>query len=166
MVLIGGYLYFARPVGETSKVAQEPIGTDSSPSSAKSSVSQEIPAVQHPDTRKENLQEGDITQVLSLAERKLLEVKRRAEESLPPKRGDRKRARAANDRGLADLQSGRISEAIGAFQEAHQANPVDVEIVNNLVYAYLLSNDLDSGERYMLTALSIRLLKNSIYDAR
>ena len=164
MVSIGGYFYFARPVGEASKVAQEPMLTESSPSSAESSVSQDIHAVQQPDTRKENLQEDDITQVLSLAEGKLLEVKRRAEGSLPPKRGNRKRARAANDRGLADLQSGRISEAISAFQEAHRANPVDVEIVNNLGYTYLLSNDLDSGERYMLTALTMQPGRSAGWD--
>jgi tetratricopeptide (TPR) repeat protein len=161
---IGGYLYFARPVGEASTVAQEPISTESNLSSGKSSVSQEIPDIQQPDTRKENLQEGDVTQVLSLAEDKLLDVKRRAEKSLPPKLGNRKQARAANDRGLADLQSGRISEAIGAFQEAHQANPVDVEIVNNLGYAYLLSNDLDSGERYMLTALTMQPGRSAGWD--
>lgn len=106
--------------------------------------------------QKENLQEGDITQVLSLAEEKLFEVKRRAEESLPPKRGNRKTARAANNRGLAYFQSGRISEAIGAFQEAHRAEPADVETVNNLGYAYLLNNDLDSAERYVLTALTMQ----------
>lgn len=55
-VMVGGYLYLARPVGETSKVAQEPIFTESSPSSAKSSMSQEIPEVQQPDTWKGNLQ--------------------------------------------------------------------------------------------------------------
>lgn len=102
--------------------------------------------------------------MLSLAEEKLLEVKRRAEGSLPPKRGNRKTARAANDRGLADLQGGRISEAIGAFQEAHRANPADVEIVNNLGYAYLLNNDLNSGERYMLTALTMQPGRSTGWD--
>jgi tetratricopeptide (TPR) repeat protein len=102
--------------------------------------------------------------VLSSAEGKLLEVKRRAEGSLPPKRGNRKRARAANDRGLADLQSGRISEAIGAFQEAHQANPADVEIVNNLGFAYLLNNDLVPAEDYMLTALTMQPDRSAAWD--
>jgi tetratricopeptide (TPR) repeat protein len=156
MAGIGGYLYLARPVGETPEVAQEPISIERSPPSTESSVSQETSDVQQPDTWKESLQEGDITQVLSLAEEKLMDVKRRAEESLPPKRGNRKTARAANDRGLAYLQSGRISEAIGAFQEAHQANPADIEIVNNLGYAYLLNNDPDSAEAYVLIALTMQ----------
>jgi hypothetical protein len=162
MVGIGGYLYFARPVGETSKVAQDLIVIDSSPSSVKSSVSQEIPDIQQPATRKENLQEGDITQVLSLAEAKFLEVKRR--ESLPPKLGNRKKARAANARGLADLQSGRISDAVGAFLEAHVANPADVEIVNNLGYAYLLNNDLVPAEDYMLIALTMQPDRSAAWD--
>ena len=49
---------------------------------------------------------------------------------------------------------GRASwRAIDAFQEAHRAEPADVEIVNNLGYAYLVNNDLDSAERYVLTQL-------------
>ncbi|MGI8427148.1 MAG: methane monooxygenase/ammonia monooxygenase subunit B [Actinomycetota bacterium] len=126
----------------------------SSPSSAQqSSVSQEIPNVQLPDTSKENLQEE--AQVLSLAEEQVLKVKRRAEASVPPKQGNQKAARAASDRGSAYLQSGQISEAIGALQEAHRADPADVYIVRNLSNAYLQNNDLNSAEDYMLTALAL-----------
>ena len=76
-----------------------------------------------------------------------------------PKRAEgdhRKAARAANDRGLSYLQSGRIAEAINAFQEAYRANPADIEIVNNLGYAYLINNDLDLAEEYLLKVLAMR----------
>jgi tetratricopeptide (TPR) repeat protein len=155
IVGIGGYLYFARG-GVTSKVTQEPIYTESNLSTAKSSISQKTPVIQQADIWRENLQEADIMQVLSLGENMLSRVKNLAAKSLPPKQGNRRVARAANDRGLAYIQSGRIAEAINAFQEAYRANPADIEIVNNLGYAYLLNNDLVSAENYLLTALAMR----------
>lgn len=142
---LGFYLYLPKPVTQGS-----------SPSSTESSVPQEILGIQQPDARRENLQEGDITQVLALAEEKLLQAKRRPGESPPLKQSDRKKARPANSRGLTYLQSGQILEAISSFQEAYQADPSDVELVNNLGYAYLLNNDLDSAERYVLTALAMQ----------
>jgi tetratricopeptide (TPR) repeat protein len=165
MAGIGGYLYLARPVGETPKVSQEPVSTEEgSPSPAESNVSQKISNIQQPDTRKETLQEEDVTQVLSLAEKKLLEAIYRAEDSPPLQRGDRKKARKANDRGIAYLQSGQLVEAISAFQEAYRAYPADVEIVNNLGYAYLLNNDLDFAERYVLTALNMQPRRSAGWD--
>jgi hypothetical protein len=146
---IGGYLYFKKPVAEIPKVVQKSMFTESSPSFAVNSVPQKIPW-------KENLQEEDIMQVLSLAEEKLLEVKRRAGKSLPRRQGNRKTARAANDRGLAYLQSGQLVDAAGAFLDGLQANPADVEIVNNLAYAYLLNNDPLSAEEYVFIALTMQ----------
>jgi tetratricopeptide (TPR) repeat protein len=155
IVGIGGYLYLTR-VGVISKVTQEPNFTQSNLSTAKSSIPQKTPAIQQPDIWRENLQEADIMQVLSLSEDKLWQVKNRAAKSLPPKQGNRKIARAANDRGLSHLQGGRIADAINAFQEAYRANPADVEVVNNLGYAYLLYNDPVSAEEHMLKALTMR----------
>lgn len=108
-------------------------------------------------------QEGYVSKMLSLAmvdggvnnEDEILEAKRRDEELQRPQRGDRKAARAVNERGLASLQSGRTLEAINAFQEAHKADPGDVEILNNLGYAYLMQGDLDPAERYMLSTLTM-----------
>jgi Tfp pilus assembly protein PilF len=155
MAGIGGYLYFAKPVEETPKGSQF-IFLESNPSSVKSNVPQKTPAIQQTDIWRENLQQADITQILSLAEDKLGQVKNRATKSLPPKQGDRQRARTANDRGLSHLQSGRIADAIYSFQQAYSANPADIEIVNNLGYAYLLNNDPVSAENYLLTALTMR----------
>jgi tetratricopeptide (TPR) repeat protein len=73
---------------------------------------------------------------------------------LRPKQGNRKIARVANDRGLSHLQGGRIADAIYNFQQAYRANPADIEIVNNLGYAYFLNNDLVSAENYLLLALT------------
>ena len=130
----------------------------SRPSSAQqSSVSQEIPNVQLPDTSKENLQEEDnIAQVLSLAEEQVLKVKRRAEASVPPKQGNQKAAKAAFDRGRAYFQSRQISEGIGALHEAHRADPADVGIVQALGVAYRENNDLITAEDYTLTALALQ----------
>ena len=95
-------------------------------------------------------------QLLAVSEEKFQFVKQRAEKFSPPKQGNRKIARAANNRGLSYLQGGRIADAINAFQEAYRANPVDIEIVNNLGYAYFLNNDPISAENYILTALTMR----------
>jgi tetratricopeptide (TPR) repeat protein len=148
MVGIGGYLYLARG-GVTSKVTPAPVFTQSN-------ITQKIPTIQQTDIGQKNLQEADIMQLLALSEEKLQFVKRRAEKSLPPKQGDRKMARVANDRGLSHLQSGRIADAIYNFQQAYLFNPADIEIVNNLGYAYLLNNDPVSAENYLLLALTQR----------
>jgi hypothetical protein len=155
IVGIGGYLYLSRE-GVTSKVMQEPNFTQSNLPDAKSYVPQKTPAIQQPNIWRENLQETDIIEVLSLGENMLSRVKNLAAKSLPPQPGNRKIARAANDRGLAYLQSGRIADAINTFQEAYRANPADVEIVNNLGYAYFLNNDPVAAENYLLTALAMR----------
>jgi tetratricopeptide (TPR) repeat protein len=153
---IGGFLYLGRPGGVTSNVAQEPAYTSSTLFTAKSNVPQKTPVIQQPDIWRENLQEADIMQVLSSAEDMFWQVKNRAAKSSSPKQGNRKIARAANDRGISYLQSGRIADAINAFQEAYRTNPADVEIVNNLGYAYLLNKDPNSAEQYILAALTMR----------
>jgi tetratricopeptide (TPR) repeat protein len=158
LIGIGGYLFFARP---TSKAMQQPVFTGSNLPSA--GVSQITPAIQQPYIWRENLQEADIMQILAYSEEKFQFIKRRAEKSLPPKQGNRKAARAANDRGLSYLQGGRIADAINAFQEAYRANPADIEIVNNLGFAYLLNNDPVSAENYLLTALTMRWDRSSAW---
>ena len=160
LIGIGGYLFFAKP-NTTSKAVQEPVFTGSNLSSA--GVSQMTPAIQQPDIWRENLQEADITQILTLSEQKIQFIKQRAERLRPPKQGNRKTARAANDRGITHLQGGRITDAINAFIEAYRANPADIEIVNNLGYAYLLNNDPSSAENYLLIALTMRWDRSSAW---
>jgi hypothetical protein len=67
---------------------------------------------------------------------------------------DRNAARVANQKGIEQQKRGNYLEAIPAFQEAYQANRADVEVVNNLGYAYLLRGDVSSSEQ----ALSLALL--------
>lgn len=86
-------------------------------------------------------------------EEKILEVKRRIEALPYPSSSDRRTARNANEKGLAYLKTGRMTEAIASFQEAYRADQADVEVVNNLGYAYLRVGDVDSAERYLLAAL-------------
>jgi len=63
-------------------------------------------------------------------------------QSLPkPQRGSRSRARSSNDAGLKEVQGGNYPEAVRLFGEAHEADPADPEVLNNLAYALLLSGD-------------------------
>ena len=129
---IGGYLYMARPMEQTPETQQdrEPVvpapqsvPSAPSPSSVGDSPAQASPDAAGPTIPNDGIQEADATQILALTEYKVSEATRRAAESGPPRRGDRKTARAANGRGLGYLQAGQIPEAISAFQEAHQADP-------------------------------------------
>ena len=159
---IGGYLYMAGPMEQTPETQQdqEPVvpapqsvPSVPSPSSVGNSPPQASLDAPGPPIPNEGIQEADATQILALAEYKVSEATRRAAESAPPKHGDRKTARAANGRGLGYLQAGQIVEAISAFQEAHQADPADVEVLNNLGHTYLMQGDLDSAERHILATL-------------
>lgn len=161
---IGGYVYMAGPMEQTPETqhdrepvapARQAVPSEPSPSSVANSPAQASPEAPGPTIPNEGIQEADATQILALAEDKVSEATRRAAESGPPKRGDRKTARAANGRGLGYLQAGQIPEAISAFQGAHQADPADVEVLNNLGHAYLMQGDLDSAERYILAALTL-----------
>ena len=70
-------------------------------------------------------------------------------------RGNRRIAREANDRGLKHQSGARTADALRAFQEAWQADRSDVEVLNNLGYAYMLSGDLNSAEQSLALTLLI-----------
>lgn len=156
---IGGYVYTDGLGKTTADIEQDQkppdasrtaISSEPSQSSVDDRASHGSPEAERTNTPQEATQEADGVQILALAEAKVLEVKQRAAQMAPSKRGDRKTARAANGRGLAELQSGRVAEAISAFQEGHQADPADVEVLNNLGHAYLMQGDLESADRYIL----------------
>ena len=67
-------------------------------------------------------------------------LKRRGETR---ERGDRKTARAENALGIAALRESRYSEAITNFQRGLTADASDIELANNLGYAYLQSGQLE-----------------------
>ena len=65
----------------------------------------------------------------------------------------RKRARAANERGLQFINNGQIAEAAQAFQAAYEADPTDVEIIDNLGDAHQRLSNLQAAEPLLLRAL-------------
>jgi Flp pilus assembly protein TadD len=86
----------------------------------------------------------------------LLATKRRIEALQPKRLTDataRKRARAENERGLQFINAGQIAEAAQAFQAAYEADPTDVEIINNLGDAYQRLYNLQAAEPLLLKAL-------------
>jgi len=85
-------------------------------------------------------------------EQEILEVKQLIEKLPKPKNGDRKKARQLNDKGLEYLKMGQSSLATQSFQESLKVDPADVEVVNNLGYAYLTEGNSDA-EQYLLQAI-------------
>jgi hypothetical protein len=67
----------------------------------------------------------------------------------------RKKAREANDRGLQHLRRWEVPEAVQAFRTAVEADPADIEAMNNLGHAYLWQDDLPRAEAWLLRALTM-----------
>lgn len=77
-------------------------------------------------------------------------------EALPkPARGDRKTARAANDAGLAALDSGQFEQAKKHFLSAVKADPADVEIAGNLGFAAINTGDFKQAIKALSAALAL-----------
>lgn len=77
-------------------------------------------------------------------------------EALPkPARGDRKTARAANDAGLAALDSGQFERAKKYFLAAAKADPADVEIAGNLGFAAINTGDFKQAIKALSAALAL-----------
>lgn len=87
-------------------------------------------------------------------EQTILETKQLVEKLPKPKGGDRKKARVLNDKGLEYLKAGQSSLAIQSFQESLKTDPSDIEVVNNLGYAYLTENN-SNAEQYLLQAIKM-----------
>lgn len=77
--------------------------------------------------------------------------------------GARKPARDANTKGLGYLQSGQVAEALRAFEAAYQADPADVEILENVGYAHLRQGDPDTAEPWLLRALALAPGRASVW---
>lgn len=60
-------------------------------------------------------------------------------------KGDRKAARAANGEGLGALNTQQYQAAIAAFARGSELDPSDIEILNNLGYAYILAEQPKEG---------------------
>jgi tetratricopeptide (TPR) repeat protein len=70
-------------------------------------------------------------------------------------RGDRRKARDLNDRGLALWQRQRYSEAADYFSQARAADGGSAEIAENLGYALLKSGRITEAERALVDALAM-----------
>ncbi|HEY0338096.1 MAG TPA: tetratricopeptide repeat protein [Burkholderiales bacterium] len=73
----------------------------------------------------------------------------------PPARGDRRRARQLNDRGLQLFQAANYMAAAELFRQAYRADPGDAEIRENLGYALMHAEELADAERALSSALEI-----------
>jgi Flp pilus assembly protein TadD len=72
-----------------------------------------------------------------------------------PPRGDRRKARDLNERGLALWQRQRFEEAATFFRQAREADAGDAEIAENLGYALLKAGHVAEAEPPLLDALSM-----------
>ena len=80
-----------------------------------------------------------------------------------PARGDRKVARRANSQGLKGIQRGQWAEAIASLTEAAKADPLDVEVVNNLAFALHKNGWLQEARNVALCALSLSPTRSSAW---
>lgn len=77
--------------------------------------------------------------------------------------GARAAARKANDRGIAALRANDNVSAVAALRDAVRADPSDVEVIDNLGYAYNLSGDLEAAEFWARVALAVSPTRSSAW---
>lgn len=90
----------------------------------------------------------------SLSSIKLAEAKGLIEQQPKPQTGDRKAARALNEKGLQALKLEKYSDAINLFQQSVSTDESDVEIRNNFGYALLKAKKYDEAEEEIGMVLS------------
>jgi len=73
-----------------------------------------------------------------------------------PQRGDRRLARAFLDQGLGLLgQDGKANDAVKLLMQAHEADPLDVQILNDLAYAELMAQRYEQARIHLLQVLKL-----------
>jgi len=111
--------------------------------------------------------ESLLRQMLSAAERKndseLTALLSRINALPKPVKGSRKTARALNTDGLAKLRDGAADQAVGTLRQAVEADPADVEIVDNLSYASIKAGDYKSARAAGFAALAIAPSRSSAW---
>jgi len=80
-----------------------------------------------------------------------------------PVTGDATTARARNATGLSHIRAGDYASAIKAFDSASQADSGDVEVANNLGYAYVKGGRAREGVPALLRALHLSPLRSSAW---
>ena len=77
---------------------------------------------------------------------KISEIKGKIESLPKPATGDRKTSRKLNEQGLTALKTEDFAQAIAALKSATSADPADVEVLNNYVYALIKAGRLQDAE--------------------
>jgi tetratricopeptide (TPR) repeat protein len=80
-------------------------------------------------------------------------------------RGDRKTARALNDKGLAEFKGENYGQAVALLQQASETDPADVEILSNLGYVALQANQIDVAVSALTKSLLIDPRRTSTWTA-
>lgn len=84
--------------------------------------------------------------------------------SLPKRdRGDRKLAREKNKLGLAAFHSGDFAKAIILFNEGANADPGDVELVDNHGYALMMNGQLDEAKSKLIEAITMKVSRGAAW---
>jgi Flp pilus assembly protein TadD len=92
------------------------------------------------------------------SEAKILGAKRDIEALKVKNQGvqrQRKKAREANEKGLEHIRAWQFAEAVQAFRTAAEADPADIEVINNLGHAYFRQGDLPRAEEWLLRTLTM-----------
>ena len=88
-------------------------------------------------------------------ESEIQEAKLKIESSPKPKKGNKKAARKINDEGHALLNKQDIDGAVAKFSEANRLDASDVEIANNLGFAYLKQKNLELAQQTLIDTLTL-----------
>ena len=97
-------------------------------------------------------------------ESEIQEAKSKIESSPKPKKGNKKSARKINDEGHALLNKQDIDGAVAKFSEAHRLDPSDVEIANNLGFAYLKQKNLELAQQTLIATLSLAPARSAAWS--
>ena len=88
-------------------------------------------------------------------ESEIQQTKLQLESTPRPARGNKKAARAINDKGLASSKVYDFNNAVKMFEEANKLDKSDIEIVSNLGFSYLKQGNLDSAQQAITMALTM-----------
>lgn len=94
---------------------------------------------------------------------KLAELKGAIEDQPKPQTGDRKAARALNEKGLAALRAEKYADAINFLQQSVAEDESDVEIRNNFAFALIKAKKYDEAEGEVGTVLSYSAGRSSAW---
>lgn len=89
-----------------------------------------------------NMLEGSIAH----DEQKIQDNKLKLEKLPKPPRGDKKKARKANDDALIYIQNQQFVDAVKLLENATDIDPADIEIIENYGYALLKANNITQAE--------------------